>query len=182
MNTITLVGSREAPAHVIKVAEQIGKAFSDRQWIARSGGAVGMDQAFLRFYDPALTEVYRPDSKHGALNALEFDNWEEAEQIVKTYVPHFEYMDFYSQWLHTRNVYQVLGRDLNAPSKMLICWARERGGIALGGTRTAVLIAKSYKVPVFNLSRPEHMTKLCEKFGIPVPYVDTGPRSLDFLE
>lgn len=180
-NIITLVGSREAPAKIIRVAEQMGKALSDRGWIARSGGAIGMDQAFLRFYDPALTEVYRPDSKNGAINALEFDNWEEAESIAKTYVLHFEYMNLYSKQLHTRNAYQVLGRNLDLRSDMLICWAKESSGIALGGTRTAVLIAKSYKVPVLNLSRPDHLSKVCRKFDIPIPTLN-AVRRLEFLE
>lgn len=60
----------------------------------------------------------------------------------------------FGQRAHTRNVFQVLGADLRSPSSFLVCWApwdpRSAGDVT-GGTRTAVRLARSFGIPVFNL-------------------------------
>ncbi len=55
--------------------------------------------------------------------------------------------------LHTRNVFQVLGRDLETPSEFLVCYAPvDKDGIPKGGTRTAYLLAMDYHIPRFNFA------------------------------
>lgn len=55
--------------------------------------------------------------------------------------------------LHTRNVFQVLGRDLNSPSEFLVCYAPvDKHGIPKGGTRTAFVLAQQYDIPCFNFA------------------------------
>lgn len=55
--------------------------------------------------------------------------------------------------LHTRNVFQVLGRDLETPSEFLVCYAPvDRYGIPKGGTRTAYQLAMQNGIPCFNFA------------------------------
>ena len=63
--------------------------------------------------------------------------------------------------LHLRNVNQVLGADLNTPSKFLICWAKmDKQGSPIGGTRTAWKIAEKYGIPCFNLAVEEDKNRI----------------------
>lgn len=64
--------------------------------------------------------------------------------------------------LHTRNVYQVLGRDCQSPSKMVICYAPPVGtkGEVKGGTATAVKLALNRGIDVFNLYHEETKERL----------------------
>lgn len=55
--------------------------------------------------------------------------------------------------LHTRNVFQVLGKDLQTPSEFLVCYAEvDKHGIPKGGTRTAFVLAQKYNIPCFNFA------------------------------
>ena len=69
---------------------------------------------------------------------------------------------------HTRNVFQVLGEDLNNPSKMLVCWtpdgAKETKDTSYitGGTRTAIRLANVYGVPVYNLKNEDDLKKITD--------------------
>lgn len=51
--------------------------------------------------------------------------------------------------LMRRNIYQVLGKDLNTPSEFVICWTKN--GQLAGGTSFAMRVAYEWKVPVYNL-------------------------------
>lgn len=77
--------------------------------------------------------------------------YKQAVDIAKSVIPWWDKLKPPHQRLHTRNVYQVLGMMLNEPSDLLICNASlDKGGQPTGGTRTAILIAEKYEVPVFN--------------------------------
>lgn len=181
---VTLIGTRYPPKIVCPISNKIGKAFSDKGWIGRSGRAIGMDYEFMKLYDPKLAEIYRPDNKFKeGINVTKFENFFEAEEMVKNILPHFQYLDFYSQWLHVRNAYQILGRDLNTPSDLVICYSTERKGVIQGGTRTATTIAKRRGIPVVNLWHYDNMKKICDKFDIEVPEFETHKQiDLSFLE
>ena len=55
--------------------------------------------------------------------------------------------------LHTGNVYQLLGQDLNTPSRFVICYAEPQGkkGHVKGGTGTAVKLGIDNGVEIINL-------------------------------
>lgn len=167
---VTLVGSREAPQSVCKVAERIGKFLSDRGFIGRSGRAIGMDSAFERFYDPDLFEAYVIKNLPNAINVRHHD-MAAYEELAASLIPHYEYLDFYSRWLHARNTCQVLGLDLKTPSMLLVCWAPEprKGGGVRGGTKSAVALARRHGIPVSNLYHRDQLIKWCEKVGCEVP-------------
>ena len=51
--------------------------------------------------------------------------------------------------LIARNGYQVLGKDLNDPVELVVCWTQD--GKVQGGTAQAIKIANYCYIPVFNL-------------------------------
>ena len=66
--------------------------------------------------------------------------------------------------LHTRNIYQVLGKDLNTPSKFIVCYGIPAKGsvIPKGGTRTACVLGQQHGVEIFNLYLPDHRKRVEE--------------------
>lgn len=47
----------------------------------------------------------------------------------------------------------MLGDNLTSPSKFLVCWTTN--GQDVGGTRTAIVVAKMHSIPVFNLFKTD---------------------------
>lgn len=179
----TGVGSRETPPEILVLMEQMARYLALLGWRLRSGCADGADQAFQRgavgsiAYPKVLPELYLPwngfrysegqswaNECKGFINTPELDNYEQALSIILAMRPDVEHKRG-PRALHTRNVYQVLGRDLATPSRKLICWAEPagRGHNVRGGTNTAVQLARRHNVPVLNLCRDEDRLR-AEKF------------------
>jgi len=144
----TGVGSRQTPEDILELMTKIAKFLSKRNFILRSGGAKGADKAFEK----------------GATNKEIFyanDSTQESEEIAKRFHPAWHNCKEYARKLHGRNSFQVLGRDLNTPSKFLICWTRDgctshkQRTYKTGGTGTAISIADYYKIPIYNLAYEE---------------------------
>jgi len=178
----TGIGSRETPPEILSKMQKIAEHFADKGWILRSGKADGADAAFQlglqKCYgvlssgniDRGLGEIYIPWPKFGTVGLL--DKWDvlvkdknivdKAEQIASTIHPAWDKCSQGAKKLHTRNIYQVLGANLDKPSNLLICYAKPTGdgkGVQ-GGTATAVKLAEEYNIPVFNLFFPEDLQKL----------------------
>lgn len=156
----TGVGSRETPLEHSSFMSKISEYFEDKGLVLRSGKARGADTFFEN--GAVEKEVYVPvdDLKNSAHDIslqdlhLKFHNVDEAISITKEIVRHWDRLDPYIKILHTRNVYQVLGKDLKTPSLFLICYAEidpERSGRVRGGTNTAVQVARKANIPVFNI-------------------------------
>jgi hypothetical protein len=52
--------------------------------------------------------------------------------------------------LHARNAHQILGINLNDPVDFVVCWTPN--GAEVGGTRTGIVIARNFGIPVWNLA------------------------------
>lgn len=186
----TGVGSRETPKDIIELMEKIGFELASKGWTLRSGGAVGADQAFERGmfkcvgYDQPYgwtpAEIYLPwdgyedhhKNTHGNLNILpsyiKLDDERIAEGMAMAIRPAWEVCKQGARKMHTRNVFQVLGRTLDQPSKMLIAWTRlDKHGNPKGGTATAINLAKEHigESGVFNLAKPEHFERISKWIG-----------------
>ena len=188
MKWYTGVGSRETPEDMQAFIRLLAYKLANDGFHLRSGAAEGADKAFeagwwnarmdcvkvCPFESYEMTaEIFIPWSgfnqhtkncKSGNVylpdGAIEL----EAEQIAAKIHPAWERCSPGAKKLHTRNVFQVLGKDLDAPSTMLICWAKQtKGGNILGGTATAWNLARSYNVPCFNLADPKDFTRI-QKF------------------
>lgn len=174
MKYITGIGSRETPYEIIKMMHGIGAdlCHSSKGFTLRSGGADGADTAFEFGADAVVGEVeiflpwkgFNKDSEQRKdlpvsdlyLAAMPKDRVLKAKEIAARHHPVWNRLTHGAQLLHTRNVFQVLGRNLDSPSNVLICWTK--GGGVKGGTATAMKIAKEHGVQIFNLYSPIDIT------------------------
>lgn len=191
----TGVGSRKTPYSSRWVLMDVAKYFAERGIVLRSGGADGADSFFQHGAESAwythhskcyrASELYIPwegfgyflDNEHlydieppyrlHPLERIEPELVTEAQYIAKHIHPAWSKLSDAGKKLHTRNVFQVLGRDLKTPSAFLICYAetsnKKASGTPLGGTRTAWCLAKEHSIECFNLAFSPERTNL-ERF------------------
>lgn len=169
----TMIGSRSTPDDIQELLKQIATKLESKGYTVRSGGADGADSCCNHVTNK---EIYIPWNG--------FNNYYKSQQGVIVYSDlgqEDECDDYYKvhhQWwnnikkdsvkhLHRRNIHQVLGKDLDSPSKFVICYAEpdtKRGkGHVKGGTGTAVSLALSGGVRVYNLYYKNHVEYLTEK-------------------
>lgn len=208
MKYYTGVGSRETPEHILKFIEQVAYWLAGRGYTGRSGSAAGADSAFEQGFnrhesvngvsDYVSFEAYLPwkgfsdiheDTVH--IVTPELPNYNEAVEIASTIHPTWNRLGRGAKALHARNVYQVLGLDLNTPSCplcglnevqqaqpascVLFCYAqptKNKQGIVTGvkgGTNTAVQLAMKHNIQIYNFYVPEDIDKvksMMEKYKV----------------
>lgn len=162
------VGSRETPADVCDLMRGIASTLAQRQWMLRSGHADGADIAFEEgcVSVNGTKEIYIPwngfhKARHGYNDAYAvhcLKNHIEAIGIAQETHPNWKACGEGAQMLHTRNVYQILGMNLDTPVSMVICWTK--GANATGGTGQAIRLAERQSIPVFNLFTDDTVDKL----------------------
>lgn len=167
-NFYTGVGSRQTPDYFRGRLQQLGERLARARYTLRSGGAEGADTAFeegakqfLIRSPKQLFDIYLPWSGYnGRQKSLNYHIpndchptiWAEAERIAADTHPAWSNCSKGAKVLHTRNVFQVLGHDLQTPSKFLICYADiDKKGVPRGGTATAWNLAKTFNVDCFNM-------------------------------
>lgn len=145
------IGSRETPDSVLKKMEELGARLANMGFVLRSGGASGADSAFERGCDSVegLKEIYLPWKNFNNSGSQFYTVSESALEIAKKVHPKWKNLSRAGQLLHGRNVYQVLGYKLNSPSSFVVCWTK--GGEMVGGTATAMRLARSKFIPVFKI-------------------------------
>lgn len=151
MPIVTMVGSRSTPVEICEQITRIAKYLAGRNWILRSGGADGADSAAERGFVDCLdrAEIYLPWARFNGNKSILCSPSIEAYKIAATIHPAWSKLPNSVQSLHARNCHQVLGKKLDTPSDLFICYTEN--GELKGGTRTAILLAQNNKVPYFNL-------------------------------
>ncbi len=149
----TGVGSRETPAYLLDWMTALASWLDERGCILRSGGAPGADSAF-EAGARNRREIFLPWARfNGNSSPLYLKGAPDeckAVEIAQRIHPAWGRLSQAARRLHARNAYQVLGSDLAHPSGFLICWTPNAADV--GGTRTAIMIAREYDVPVFNVA------------------------------
>lgn len=154
MSHYTGVGSRETPPEILGQMYHFAKNMANHGQILRTGGANGADNAFdegARSVNDALIEMYLPWQGFNHHFSEYYTVTEKAMDIAKDIHPAWHRLSAGARKLHARNVYQVLGYNLDTPSALLVCWTKN--GELIGGTRTAIVLAHMYNIPVFNLAK-----------------------------
>lgn len=166
------IGSRKTPQDIMVLEAQIATKLDSLGFILRSGGAEGSDKAFERGSTNYLS--YRVDYYVVVVNntptKLPYSEWasNEARVIAASVHPAWSKCDEYARKLHTRNVFQILGLQLNNPVEFVICWTPEGEitesdfSIRTGGTATALRLAFQHDIPVYNLAYKPHYELLVE--------------------
>lgn len=150
----TGVGSRETPENILVRMRILADCLASQGFTLRSGGASGADRAFEEGCDLSTgsKEIYLPWKSFNGNSSPFYPPSSEAINYLRTVLDptHFSRLSRSMILLHARNVHQVLGPDLSAPSKFIICWTR--GGKLVGGTATALKIAIKEDIPIYNLA------------------------------
>ena len=149
----TGIGSRDTPESILKKMGACSKRLKELGFTLRAGGAKGADSAFEQ-WGGVCAEIYLPydgfQGKHdNFINAQFLPNYNQAVRMASEYHPNWAACNERARQMHTRNVYQILGKELDKPSLFVVCWTKD--GKASGGTGQAMRIAKAYDVPIFNL-------------------------------
>lgn len=167
----TGIGSRETPEGVCELIRKIAEKLAGMGWVVRSGGAQGADSAFLDGCRGRY-ENFIPWVGFGELPGLVPDldrNWQLLQGIPNlnpiiyrsSTKQLLKYRGFWK--LQARNASQLLGLNLDTPSKFCILYAPTTPTGVTGGTNTGYQIAVAKGIPVFNLFVAEDRDRL-EKF------------------
>lgn len=184
------IGSRKTPKTVVKTMRLIAAKLEQQGWILRSGGAEGADSAFEDgIVDRANMEIFLPGAffngksarGKGYINATQSPAWPQALETVYRYHPAPEKLsspksDFGLRAM-ARNAMQVLGYNLDSPSKMVIAWTLN--GEARGGTGQALRIAHDRHIPILNLGKPGVLQRAHE-WLLDAPYLEVVPGETPF--
>lgn len=174
---IAFIGSRKLaePSHneAANLFYHIAKTCAELGHIIRSGGAAGADYiAELAYFDainatkadPDQVEIYVPwknfQATRGINNPLHHLHVipsdpvlvQRANEMVYNTHPNPRALSQGALKLHSRNMNQVFGLDLNTPIDLCICWTEH--GIKSGGTASAITLCERNNIPVFNLGEP----------------------------
>ncbi len=145
----TGVGSRSTPSHIMKIMTQMAEKLATDGWTLRSGGALGADTAFELGADNVKgpKEIYRPNQVN-----------KRALDMAAAIHPAWHKCSHFAKQLHARNCFQVLGINLDAPSSFLVCWTL--GSADIGGTRTAIVLARNHNIEVINLGLADQRNRI----------------------
>jgi len=167
---ITGIGSRKVPVEIYDFITRLPL----QNHTVRSGGAKGCDTAFEE--TTSDLEIYIPWSGFSQNGILIRDNslLTLAEEMISIIHPAYKNLSQGAKKLHTRNVFQIFGRNLdpNEKSDMVICWTPDGAydihtcGKNTGGTATAIKLASLFEIPVYNLYNEKHMDKIHDIFNL----------------
>lgn len=146
----TGVGSRAAPQEALTHMRHLAKELALLGYTLRSGGAAGSDSAFEDGCDSVdgSKQIFGPYKGFRGRTDLILPTVE-CFTMASEIHPAWHMCSDFAKKAHARNCQQVLGVNLDTPSEFLICWTT--GGKETGGTSTAIRLAKSKGIPVFNL-------------------------------
>jgi len=154
------IGSRKTPSAILNIMTKVAIAFSNKNYILRSGGAKGADQAFEKGAKEKQI-YYANDAKHD----------HEAFALAGKYHPAWSKItNEYIRLLHARNAYQILGKNLSTPVEFVVCWTpdgcehHKDRKITTGGTGTAISIASMNNIRVYNLYNYKSLEELRELY------------------
>lgn len=164
----TGVGHRKGvPDDIRKKAEMLTTWLCQRHVRLRTGDADGMDRIFREAAPKDMCDFFAPLGRFNPhrdaiiIGPSELYNcpYREAVDITANTHPTFHYLGDFERELHIRNVFEVLGPNLDHPADFLICWTKDGAETKTtrltGGTGQAIRIANKYGIPVFNLQRPD---------------------------
>lgn len=163
----TGVGPRDVSDSVMGVMSRLSRQLALKGYRLRSGGAGGSDTAFETGVRDAIPpelwsgamEIYIPWSGFDDRGLLDCDyvlnqlpGRLQAWALARDIHTHWNNLKDGGRKLHSRNSFQVLGKSLDAPSDYIVYSNRlNPNGEPTGGTRTAVMIARKFKVKEINL-------------------------------
>ena len=142
------IGSRETPDDVLLAMTWAAIRLRHAGFVLRSGGANGADSAFERGAS-GVAEIYLPWKAFNGSTSQLYPPTNAAIELAAKLHPNWRAVRRGGILLHGRNSHQILGQNLDSPSKFVLCWTI--GGTGKGGTGQAIRLAHAHNVPVFDL-------------------------------
>lgn len=125
-------------------------------------GMAFQSQFEVYVYSQKYIHRSRLPNKHLAI-ALNSTDKREMAQIASRLHPNWDACDTYAREMHTRNVAQILGGQLDKPVNAVITWCEVDNYLQpIGGTATAIKLALEKGIPVFNLNTSDKKAVLNE--------------------
>jgi hypothetical protein len=151
---ITCVGSRKAPECFLRIFEEFGNYIRHKEYWARSGHADGIDYAIEKgARNRCITYLPWPgfNSKCPELGAIRCkkDINPRALEVVLSHEPYVVKLSDAIKKIKCRNVYQLVGENLDKPSDLVVCWTLR--GEPVGGTGLVIKMARHAEIPIINL-------------------------------
>jgi hypothetical protein len=160
------IGPPATPDEVCGIFKDISRILSSEGGVLRSGGDEGGDAAFES--QALAKEIYLP-YRHYNKNLSGLHEVETAcTEIAKSLHPAWHRCSEFAKKAHARHVYEVLGKKLDQPADVMICWTQDgafeeevlsgKSGIL----RTAISLALKHGIPVFNAGSSKHKKLLSD--------------------
>lgn len=170
------IGSRKCPPHILTVMSEFAKYAAELNYCVNSGGADGADTAFehAALSVSGCCQIFLPwpgfnGHKNTDFCDVPFQNPKpEAFDVAANIHPNWKNLKHSIRCLVARNMHQVLGWNLNNPVDFIICWTpdgaetKQQYSQKTGGTGSAIALADSWGIPVFNLFNPSRLDDVLE--------------------
>ena len=152
----TGLASNDTPTAIRAIMTELAMELESSGIILRSAAHPEMHSAFLRGVEAVgKKEVYVTWS-HGRhsqhrIHPSQIDSATKALSlsIIQRFLPHMTVSQITQHDFISMAPYLILGRDLNTPSRFVICWTPD--GLGQHGVGPALRIARYYGIPVFDL-------------------------------
>ena len=159
------VGNPDTPYGILTQMTQLAGRLEDMGYTLRSSGGQGGDEAFSK--GTTNKEIYIPWKKFNGYPDKPFcEITEDAKLIVKPFSPAFDTLKPAVQLIIASKAHLILGPDLQSPVKFLVCWTpdgADKSGNCTAKTGfggTAIKVAASLSIPIFNLKNADSMQEL----------------------
>lgn len=172
------VGSRSAPADVLDVIERLAVTLAHSGWRLRSGHAPGCDLAF-EHGAAGLADIYLPWPSFNQPPPITGRAHHRPSpwgcELACAVHPGWTVLPASVRHLMARNTHQVLGEAGEPASAFVVCWTPDgattaaQTGPRTGGTGQAIRLADRHQIPVINLARPEHRSRV-EQYAQSAPH------------
>lgn len=162
------IGSRETPEDVLRWMRIYGETLAKQGFTLRSGAAPGADTAFEEGCDrvEGPKEIFLPWKGFNGSSSPLYEVSDRAMEISEKVwnnkqhpTREWKYIKRPVKLLMSRNIHQVLGRNLDEPAAFVVCWTKdgcdswEKRTSKTGGTSHAIDLASTMGIPVFSFKR-----------------------------
>jgi hypothetical protein len=156
------VGARNTPENVLQEMTKIAEILANDKWLLRSGGAVGADTAFFNGCNKVKgnMEIFYPN-----VDIINEPKFEEAKAIAKSYHGNWKATTSYAKRCLTRNVYILLGPELDTPADVCIYWRNPN--TKYGGTLHTITMAKDNNIFLLDMNihdTPDKIHKIIKEY------------------
>ena len=124
------VGSRETPTEILGRFYRAAEYLAKRNFVLRSGGASGADQAFEHGCDAVNgpKEIYLSWKGFEGNKSTLIVSSPKAYELASNFHPYWDNLSMGAKKLQARNSHQIMGIDLSSPVKFVLCWTKNGSG------------------------------------------------------